>query len=94
MRLESSIERSAVTRALSFLGIVLVKMTPAGTTGWPDRLAILPRGRVVWFEFKRPGEDATPKQKYIHAQLRTLGHEVHVVTDAEAVLKILEEKLK
>jgi len=94
MRLESSIERGAVARALNTLGLMLVKMSPDGSTGWPDRLAILPRGRVVWFEFKRPGEDATLKQKYVHAQLRALGHEVHVVTDADTVLRILKEKLK
>ena len=94
MRLESSIERGAVVRALNTLGIVLVKMSPDGTTGWPDRLAILPQGRVVWFEFKRPGEVATPKQLYTHGRLQALGHEVHVVTDARTVLAIIQEKLK
>ena len=94
LRLESSIERSVVQRAASRLGVMLLKVTPDSSTGWPDRLAVLPGGRVIWLEFKRPGEKPTPKQTYVHGALRKIGHQVEIITDANVGLGIIEKALQ
>lgn len=74
-------------------GIMHRKMNGLGFRGWPDRLFILPSGRVVWIEFKRPGGKLTPLQEAIHAKLEALGHHVHVIdtknAGAETLLRAL-----
>ena len=92
--LESFIERRAVQLILSRLGVTCIKVTPSGTTGWPDRLAIMPDGGVVWIEFKQPGAQPTPKQNYIHRMLRGLGHQVEVCDNALVAVKIIEDALR
>jgi dihydropteroate synthase len=52
--------------------------------GSPDLILILaPRGRLVGLEVKRPGEDATPEQRHVHAIWRRFGADVVVVHDVE-----------
>ena len=73
-------------------GWLAVKFLPDQKKGMPDRLLILPRGRVVWVEVKRPkGGRLSPMQKYQHAKLRSLGHEVYVVATRARVDKLMAE---
>lgn len=92
--LESDIERKAVAMIMNRLSVVCVKLTTPGETGYPDRLVVLPNGRVLWMEFKRPGELPRPKQSYIHEQLRKLGHHVEVCDDAVKAFEIVEAALR
>ena len=87
--LESRIERRL--RERSPVPLLKIK-TPSGT-GWPDRLALLSAGRVVWIELKRPGAPVRPKQAYIHRELRALGHDVIVAWSAEEALAELAKFL-
>lgn len=50
--LELRIEQYLVARAAQRGGIALKH----GVQGWPDRIVILPGGRIGWCELKRPGE--------------------------------------
>lgn len=52
-------------------GGVAVKLGIGG--GWPDRLVILPGGRIGLCELKRPGETPTPRQLSRLALLQRLG---------------------
>lgn len=62
-----------------------VKMI-TGVSGIPDRLAILPCGRVVFVELKRDsGGVLSEIQKVQHARLRAKGHEVVVLRGTEEV---------
>jgi hypothetical protein len=87
-QLESQIE--AEIREYAILrGWWAAKFVAPGQTGVPDRLFIR-RGRHIFLEIKRPGEEPTPKQYSKHKEMRAHGAEVYWVDnleDAKAILK-------
>lgn len=92
-RLESSIENQVVEKAKK-LGVRLVlKFSPAGQAGFPDRIALIPGGSPVFMEFKRPGEKPRPLQRRRIKQLRDLGYCAEWFDDADAALRYLVEKM-
>jgi hypothetical protein len=81
MTLEHDIE----AQFLSYIGggfVLPLKMNLQGNRGWPDRLIILPNGRVCWVEMKRPGGKATRLQLARHKALKEMGHAVGIFDDA------------
>lgn len=63
-----------------------------GSTGWPDILACW-RGRFLGVEVKRPGEEPSPEQRRVHAELSAAGAlilVVHSVEELEAGLRKLQ----
>lgn len=50
-----------------------------GRRGAPDRVVMLPGGRLVWVELKRPGEKPEAHQLREHARLAALGQVVAVI---------------
>lgn len=53
-------------------------------SGFFDAVAVLPAGRTVWWEFKRPeGGVLSDDQRMIHEQARALGHVVLIATSIE-----------
>tara|TARA_R110000824_G_scaffold93709_2_gene226562 strand:+ start:713 stop:982 length:270 start_codon:yes stop_codon:yes gene_type:complete len=54
-----------------------IKLNPQGLVGIPDRLCIMPGGRSVFVEVKRPkGGVTSPMQHRWHTWLAGHGHEV------------------
>ena len=51
---ERTIEQELAARTRAMGGIA-PKFTSPGFDGMPDRLVLLPRGRMVFVEFKAPG---------------------------------------
>ena len=84
-RLESSIER-ACKRIAEGLGYMLLKIERR--KGWPDRILILP-GSVVWIEFKREGELASPLQLWVHKKLQSLNQTVIIVRSVKDFEELL-----
>ena len=76
------------------LGLRSLKLALRRDAGWPDRLVVLPRGRTLWAEFKRPGsEGPRPLQEHRMALLTGLGHDVAWFDDAAAALAALRRRL-
>lgn len=80
---ESDVERKIVNAIKSKGGLCLKWVSP-GYTGVPDRIAILPGGRVLFIEVKKPGTGRlSPRQKRVGDLLRALGCTVLVADEME-----------
>ena len=74
---ESSIEHRFVKRVKKAGGLCW-KLTSPGTSGVPDRLVILPGGRVSFVELKRGGGIVSGVQKTRIEELSALGIDARV----------------
>lgn len=81
--LERDIER-ALCKRVKELGGLCEKFTSPGRRSVPDRLVILPGGRIVFVELKAPGKKPTEAQKKDHERRRILGCDVRVIDTMEA----------
>lgn len=88
MTLESTVEQRAREKVEASGGLLL-KLTCL--RGIPDRLLVVPGGRVAFLEYKRPGEDPRKLQKYWQRQLKALGFHAETVYTVERTLEIFEE---
>ena len=89
--LEKTIERAAV-KALEARGCLTLKLEMMYNVGWPDRLIVMPNGRIFFIEFKRPGGKLTTLQAERHRQLKERGCGIYVCTSViEAVEALCTE---
>ena len=80
--LESAIEKKLRARVKAHGGQCLKWVSP-GEAGVPDRIVLLPGGRIVFVETKRPkGGKLSPLQNYWGRTLSRLGFPVWVVWNA------------
>ena len=87
---ESQLERKlvhSVTRA----GGLALKFTSPGMAGVPDRLILLPQGRIAFAELKVPGKKPRPLQLHRHARLRALGFKVYVIDHPDQIQEVLHD---
>lgn len=82
--LERDIEKLLVARVKA-LGGSAEKFTSPGRRSVPDRLVILPPGRVIFVELKSPGKKPTPAQLRDHERRRALGCDVRVIDNKDAI---------
>jgi hypothetical protein len=61
-----------------------IKLLPS-VSGLPDRIVLLPGGRIYFVELKSPTGTVAPHQTVVHRRLRTLGFVVEVLANPEAV---------
>ncbi|MBD2786557.1 VRR-NUC domain-containing protein [Xenorhabdus sp. DI] len=85
---EDVIEKNLVSE-IKKVGGIAYKFVSPGRRGVPDRIVVLPDGRVVFVECKAPGEKPRPDQLREHERLRALGQTV-VVLDSKNVEAVIE----
>lgn len=93
MKEETKIERQACSLIYKRLGIIGIKLNVKGGRGWPDRMFLLPGGKPLLVEFKRPGEVPRPNQDKIHERLRTNGYLVATCDNALRTLNLVLDTL-
>lgn len=87
---EKQIEQRLV-KAVKAQNGMCPKLVSPGTDGMPDRMVLLPDGKLSFVEVKAPGEKPRPLQIRRHEQLRQLGFRVAVLDDPEQIPRLLEE---
>ena len=87
---EKAIEAKLVQAAKSMGGLA-PKFTSPGLDGVPDRLVLLPGGKMVFIELKAPGKTLRPLQVRRKSQLESLGFLVYCIDRPEQIGGILSE---
>lgn len=88
--LEKMIEAKLVS-AVKKLGGICPKFTSPSFDGMPDRLVLLPHGKIAFIELKSPGKKMRPLQEKRKRQLEALGFLVFCIDGAEQIGGILSE---
>ena len=87
---EKEVEQRLV-KAVKAMGGLAPKFVSPGLNGVPDRIVLLPSGRMAFAEIKAPGEKMRPLQVRRKSQLEKLGFSVYCVDGIEQIDRILEE---
>lgn len=87
---EKAIEAKLV-RAVKSMGGLAPKFTSPGLDGVPDRLVLLPGGKIAFIELKAPGKALRPLQVRRKSQLESLGFSVYCIDRPEEIGGILSE---
>ena len=87
---EKIIEQHLV-KAVKNSGGIAPHLVCPGFDGMPDRLVLLPGGKIGFVEVKAPGKEPRPLQVARHGLLWRLGFKVYVLDDPEQIGGILDE---
>lgn len=87
---EKQVEQKLVTETRKKGGLA-VKFVSPSFSGMPDRLVLLPHGKMAFVEVKAPGKKPRVLQVKRHEMLRELGFRVFVLDNSEEIPIILDK---
>ena len=87
---EKELERKLV-QAVKAMGGIAPKFVSPGFDGMPDRIVLLPNGKIGFVEVKRFGEKPSPLQESRQGMLRRLRFRVYVLEDTAQIGEIINE---
>ena len=88
--LEKVIEKKLVA-AVKKMGGIAAKFVSPGLDGMPDRLVLLPNGKMAFVELKAPGKKPRPLQIRRIKLLQKLGFACYVIDNDDQIGGILDE---
>lgn len=86
---EKILERKLKTKTKK-LGCLCLKFTSPGQRGVPDRIILLPGGKVRFAEIKTPGQKTTPIQNHVFEKFKAFGFDVAVIDSEESLENFLK----
>ena len=86
---EKEVEKKLVQAVKARSGIC-PKWGSPGFDGMPDRIVLLPKGKIGFVEVKSPGKKPRPLQEVRHGMLQRLGFLVFVLEEPEKIGGILD----
>ena len=87
---ERIIESALVSATKKRHGMCLKFVSP-GCDGVPDRIVLLPYGKIAFVELKAPGKKMRPLQEKRKRQLESLGFLVFCIDDKDKIEVMLDE---
>lgn len=87
---ERDIERKLVN-AIKSAGGICPKWVAPGFDGVPDRIVLMPGGKIAFVEVKAPGKKPRPLQLSRHELLQRLGFKVFVLDNVEKIGGMIDE---
>lgn len=85
---ESKIEKY-LKKQIELIGGKALKFVSPGVAGVPDRIVLLPYGRIVFVELKAPGKKLRPLQEFRKKELEKLGFDYWIVDSYESIKDLL-----
>ncbi len=70
-------------------GGLALKFTSPSFTGVPDRIVLMPGGKMCFVELKSTGKGLSPRQEVVFPILQELGFTVLVIDDKEKLQEFL-----
>lgn len=89
VRMREKIIEKKLAMEVKKRGGISPKFTSPSFDGMPDRLVLLPDGKIGFIEVKSPGKKPRPLQLARHRLLRGLGFQVFVLDEEEQIGGIL-----
>ncbi len=90
MAAEKAIEQKLV-RAVKLMGGLALKFVSPGFDGVPDRIVLLPGGKLAFVELKADGKKLRPLQERRRRHFEALGFSVYCVSSTEQIGGVLDE---
>lgn len=81
---EKVIERKLV-EAVKANGGMCIKLLCDNLLGLPDRMVLMPHGKIAFVELKTTGQKPRRIQVFMHEKLKALGFRVEVIDTTEGV---------
>lgn len=78
-------------RKIEKLGGLCIKFISPSMAGVPDRIILLPKGKIYFAELKAPGEKLRPLQIKRKEQIEKLGFKIYVIDSYEKVDEFLKD---
>lgn len=86
---EQKIERR-LKKEIELIGGKALKFVSPGVSGVPDRIVLLPGGKVIFIELKAPGKSLSPIQAFRRKEFNELGFDTRVIDSIESVLNLIK----
>ena len=87
---EKKLERK-LSKEIIRIGGICLKIPAIHYMGIPDRLCLLPGGRLFFAEIKTTGKKPEKIQLSVHKRLKNLGFRVEVIDNTEFLNKLIFE---
>lgn len=83
--LESEVEKKLKSRVQKELKGLALKFVSPGFNGVPDRIILVPYGRIYFVETKAPGKKLRKLQEWVRGLIKGLGFKVFRIDTIEKV---------
>lgn len=87
---ESQLERKFYDKVKKLGGLPLKFVSP-GRAGVPDRIILMPGGKIYFVEMKSEVRQTSPIQEYIFEKFAKLGFPVTIINSEETLKNFLRE---
>lgn len=91
MRKREKETEKKLIRSVKNMGGMALKFVSPGFDGVPDRIVLLPHGKIAFVELKAEGEKLRPLQVRRKRQLESLGFSVYCVDSTEQIREVLKK---
>lgn len=88
--LESVIEKR-LKKEIEKIGGKALKFISPGMSGVPDRIVLMPQGRIAFVELKAPGKKRRKLQEYRAMELEKLGFRVECIDSIDGVQSFVKQ---
>jgi hypothetical protein len=89
--MQESVIEKRLKKEIEKIGGKALKFVSPGMSGMPDRIVLLPDGKIFFIELKAPGKKLRALQEYRAKELRTLGFKVKVIDSIEGIDLFIRE---